>query len=472
MPKVSILLTSYNHEKYIGESIESILNQTYKDFELVILDDASTDNSVKIIKSFKDKRIKPIFRKKNLNRAICKEVIEPLQGEYIAIAHCDDKWNKDKLEKQVKYLDKHKNNAACFTWVELIDEFNNRINEKANYTNFNVKNRTRYEWLNNFFYNGNCLCHPSILLRKSIQEEDDLYTYGLGALPDFYRWVKILLKHDVYIIEEELTCFRIRTNGGNTSGINPSNLIRNSFDLYKVLDLYKSINEKEFLKIFPEAKKYLVKKEIITEYALGQICLNMNNICRNTYRFYGLNLIYELLNNPNTRKKLKELYNYDHQPFVQATGTYDVFGMIQKGYFMDTSIFIGKDSVFNEDNKLTQKVSVLGSEGSFSTKFKLPKNVKKIRIDLDEDIYRSFSELKIMINGKKVKYEGNKTRIINNELVFLTVDPQIILESEENIKKVEINGQTKVIPMSEMENILTQKEENRIKRRLKRLLKR
>ena len=95
MPKVSILLTSYNHEKYIGESIESILNQTYTDFELVILDDASTDNSVKIIKSFKDKRIKPIFRKKNLNRAICKEVIEPLQGEYIAIAHCDDKWSKD-----------------------------------------------------------------------------------------------------------------------------------------------------------------------------------------------------------------------------------------------------------------------------------------------------------------------------------------------------------------------------------------
>ena len=122
MPKVSVLLTSYNHGNYIGESIQSILDQTYKDFELVILDDASTDNSVEVIKSFKDKRIKTIFRKKNLCRAICKEIIEPLQGEYIAIAHCDDKWNKEKLEKKVKYLDTHKNTAACFTWVELIDE--------------------------------------------------------------------------------------------------------------------------------------------------------------------------------------------------------------------------------------------------------------------------------------------------------------------------------------------------------------
>ena len=147
-----------------------------------------------------------------------------------------------------------------------------KITKENIYTNFNVKNRNRYEWLNHFFYNGNCFCHPSILLRKSVQIEDDLYTNGLGALPDMYRWTKILLKHDIHVIEEELTCFRIRSNGGNTSGINPDNLVRNSFDLYKILDLYKSIKDKNtFLKIFPNAKEYLVKKDIIIEYAFAKI---------------------------------------------------------------------------------------------------------------------------------------------------------------------------------------------------------
>ncbi len=66
MPKVSILMTSYNHEKFIGESIESVLEQTFTDFELIIVDDRSTDSSFKIIKSFKDERIIAIQNKRNM----------------------------------------------------------------------------------------------------------------------------------------------------------------------------------------------------------------------------------------------------------------------------------------------------------------------------------------------------------------------------------------------------------------------
>lgn len=472
MPKVSILLTSYNHEKYIGKSIQSILDQTYKDFELVILDDASTDNSTNVIKSFKDERIKPIFRKKNLNRAICKEIISKLKGEYIAIAHCDDEWKEDKLEKQVKYLDEHKNVAACFTHVGLIDELDNIIEDKTVYVDFNVKNRTRYEWLRHFFYYGNCLCHPSILLRKSVQEKDNLYTNGLGALPDFYRWIKLLLKHDIYIIEEELTFFRIRTNGGNTSGANPANVIRNGFDIYQVLDLYRNIKDKNmFLKVFPEAKKYVVKNDIVLEYALGKLCLEINNVCSNACRFYGLNLIYSLLQDEKICKKLLELYNYDHQAFIKDVSMYDVFGLIKKGNFMDTSIFLADKDMFSEENKLNQKVSVTGSDGSFSVEFKIMKNTKKVRIDIDEEVYRAFKELKIKINNEEVNYKGNKTRKINDELVFLTVDPQIVIEKNENIKKIEISGKTRTIPAVEMENILSGKR-NIITRILKRLLRR
>lgn len=457
MPKVSILLTSYNHEKYIAESIQSILNQTYKDFELVILDDASTDNSVKIIKSFKDERIKPIFRKKNVARAICKEVIEPLKGEYFALAHSDDVWEKDKLEKQVKYLDEHKNTAACFTWVKLIDDDGNKIDDKTAYMNFNVKNRSREQWLNTFFNEGNYFCHPSCLIRKKVQIKEDLYTYGIGSLPDFYRWVKLLLKYDVYVVPKELTCFRIRNNGKNFSGRNRANVIRNEFDVYKVLDLYRSIDSKEFLKVFPTAKKYVVNKEFIKEYALARLCIEKENNHSNAYKFYGLNLIYDLLQDENKRKRLEKLYNYNHRDFTKETGQYDVFNVIPKEYFMDCSIFYSNDNSFSESKKKESLVSV-SNNGDFYAEFSdFPSDITKVRIDLDENIYRAYRNLKIIINGKEEKFKIKKSYKNKNELIVLTIDPQIIINVKEKIDKIEIKGVTRVVPNIDIERIFFKK---------------
>ncbi len=122
MSKVSILLSSYNHANYLKKSIDSILNQTYNDFELIIVDDCSSDDSWKIIKSYKDKRIRKIRHKENKGSILTIELVESFNGEYFAVAHCDDYWEKTKLEKQVKFLEEHHEIAACFTYVKLVDE--------------------------------------------------------------------------------------------------------------------------------------------------------------------------------------------------------------------------------------------------------------------------------------------------------------------------------------------------------------
>ena len=101
MSKISILLSSYNHEEYIAESIESILRQTFNDFELVIVDDHSDDNSWEVIKKYNDPRIKAKRLEKNTNCAYVWPTLMSLESEYIAVAHCDDKWREDKLEKQM-----------------------------------------------------------------------------------------------------------------------------------------------------------------------------------------------------------------------------------------------------------------------------------------------------------------------------------------------------------------------------------
>src|SRR5689334_17894284 len=100
IPKVSIILTSYNHAKYLQQAIDSALSQTFSDFELIIWDDASTDQSWEIIQSYSDSRIKSFRNRENkgvfvLNRAIQ----EIATGEYIAIHHSDDIWERKKLEK-------------------------------------------------------------------------------------------------------------------------------------------------------------------------------------------------------------------------------------------------------------------------------------------------------------------------------------------------------------------------------------
>ena len=104
---VTVWLTSYNHEKYLRESIDSILAQTFSDFELYIIDDNSTDNSWEIIKSYQDHRIHCIHHEKNLGHSDLEKLYPIFNTQYLAIAHSDDKWAPDKLEKQVAYLYAH-----------------------------------------------------------------------------------------------------------------------------------------------------------------------------------------------------------------------------------------------------------------------------------------------------------------------------------------------------------------------------
>jgi len=125
--KISVIIPSYNHSKFLKKAIDSVLNQTYQDFELIILDDCSTDSSAKIINSYKDERIRKYFNEKN-NGAVntLNQLIDLASGEYIALLNSDDFWSNDKLEKQLAYLEENKEVAACFTWADFVNE-NNKI---------------------------------------------------------------------------------------------------------------------------------------------------------------------------------------------------------------------------------------------------------------------------------------------------------------------------------------------------------
>ena len=104
MPKISVIMTVYNtEEKYLREAIESVLNQTFSDFEFIIVDDGSTNNAVEVVKSYRDERIKLVLNGKNLGMAKSSNIgLEMAQGEYIARMDSDDISLPERFEKQVE----------------------------------------------------------------------------------------------------------------------------------------------------------------------------------------------------------------------------------------------------------------------------------------------------------------------------------------------------------------------------------
>ena len=123
-PKISVMMIVYNAEKFIREAIESILNQTFSDFEFIILDDHSTDNSYEIINEYakRDNRILVLHNEKNLGIAESRtKCIKFAKGKYIAIADADDISIPTRLEKQLKYLEEHKEYGVVGSFLELFD---------------------------------------------------------------------------------------------------------------------------------------------------------------------------------------------------------------------------------------------------------------------------------------------------------------------------------------------------------------
>ena len=327
--RVSVILTSYNHAKYLKEAIDSVLDQTFSDFELIIWDDASTDDSWQIISSYSDKRIKP-FRNEAHKRALWgmnKAISEIAVGEYIAIHHSDDVWEPQKLEKQVAFLDSHTEIGAVFSNAFIITENGKFLESKSNvyFQIFEQPNRSRYDWLNHFFCYGNVLCHPSVLIRKTCFEAGQPYRYGLGLLADLDLWVRLCLKHEIFVMPEKLIRYRVRANRTNAS-TDPQTRIRRPFEFLQVLDNYKRIaTPEELVKVFPVSQKYVTPAGCDLEFALGMVALELKPY--KVTELFGLNLLFEALNDPARAQLIDELYGFANKDFVPLTVKHDVFSI-------------------------------------------------------------------------------------------------------------------------------------------------
>lgn len=226
---VSIILCTYNRENSIRYSIDSILEQTYQNWELIIVDDGSTDGTEKILEEYQDHRIRKIVLSDNSYYCYAaNKGIREASGKYIAFATSDDIWEKTKLEKQIAYLEAHPECGAVFSHVFLIDAEGVRNDEQypEMVSLFQKENRTRDKWLRELFENGNQLSHPSAIVRKSILDEIGGYNLLFAQVADMDLWIRILQKTEIYVFQEQLVGYRWWSAKGQISGVTEEKQMR------------------------------------------------------------------------------------------------------------------------------------------------------------------------------------------------------------------------------------------------------
>jgi len=328
-PLVSVIIPSYNHEAFIEECIQSVLDQTFQDFEIVITDDGSTDGTVEKIKRFSDPRIRLFEHAKNEGASIAaNNCLRHARGEYIAMLSSDDAWLPEKLEIQVDYLQNHPEIYAVFTKINWIDENSELITEPDFYYKDifnNAENRSRYEWLHLFFFQGNCLCHPSSLIRREVYQVVGLFDPRLANLPDLDLWVRVCLHYDIHILDQKLVNLRHFVNENNASGNNLQNNIRVWYEHRKILDHYLSITDpEEIAKIFPESQIYGNFDSQYTPFILGRIAIDAGFVYK---ILWGLDVLFEQLKDPDNAERIQTKFGFTYLDFIRLVGEHDTFGI-------------------------------------------------------------------------------------------------------------------------------------------------
>ncbi|AIF50652.1 glycosyltransferase [Pelosinus sp. UFO1] len=203
IPKVSVIMPVYNAEDYLSQAIESILGQTFTDFEFIIIDDGSTDNSLNIIKTYNDSRIILIRNETNLKLiASLNKGMNLANGKYIARMDADDISLPERLARQVEFMDQHPNVAVCGTWVELFGEC------EQSFWHF-PDNPDVAKCVLLF---GCCIAHPSAMLRRTILETGLCYSDLYPHAEDYGFWVQIAKKFDITSLPQVLLKYRISGN--------------------------------------------------------------------------------------------------------------------------------------------------------------------------------------------------------------------------------------------------------------------
>ena len=278
MPFFSVIIPLYNKESYIEATVKSVLNQTFSDFEVILVDDGSTDNSLEVVKSFSDLRIHIIENNKNKGLSASRNTgIKNAKANYIAFLDADDLWKPTFLEKINFLINKYPQASIFATKYDILLK-NNKLIEYQ----FQIKNFNNYGVISNFFecnlnqsiFNSSCLC-----IQKSVFENIGFYNESINYSEDIDLYIRSLAQYKLAYFDKALATYLILSENQITQSsligktIPDFDFYENKFkgrnDIKKYLDFQRYFKAKQF-KLLNETNRY---KKIVAKIDLKNLTL-------------------------------------------------------------------------------------------------------------------------------------------------------------------------------------------------------
>ena len=314
-PAISVIIKSYNHEKYVAETITSVLNQTFRDFQLVITDDGSADATVDVIKGFADPRID--FVALPINQGLSNAMNVSLRratGEFVAILNSDDYADPARLERQLAYLGSNPAAVAVFSEPRIVDEDGNECALLPVFARpFSFPDFSVGTWLQQFFLNGNCVCAPSAMIRRSGYWAAGPYDRRLTNLQDLDMWIRMLASGELHVLPDRLTTFRVRANSENLSAPRPDTQLRAPFEYAQILRRFLTLDERLVRDAFAEPlAKHAISPDLPVAQCLAELALATNTP---SHRAFALETFFAAAKTDSDFARLR-----------QVTGQVNLFG--------------------------------------------------------------------------------------------------------------------------------------------------
>lgn len=302
-PKITVLMSVYNGERYLREAIDSILNQTFKYFEFLIINDGSTDSTAEILQSYSDSRIKIINNERNIGLTKSLNMgLMMAKGEYIARMDADDISVKDRLKLQYDFLENNKDIGFVFSLADVIDVAGKRV---GRFDKIFSPEEVYY-----ILYFGNCIAHSTVFFSKDIVINSGGYDERMDKAQDYELWTRLSKITKLVQINKVLVSWReTKSNMSSTylcQQTNPANRISKQ----KIEDIIgKKITNNEY--------------SVLKDMKLDNVKINNFNIFKNILTLldtFNKNLLSKESNLIKKiglqEKKLKNIIKYKRDKYI------------------------------------------------------------------------------------------------------------------------------------------------------------
>jgi glycosyltransferase involved in cell wall biosynthesis len=321
--KVSVIVPNYNHSQFLHQRLDSVFNQTYSDYEVILLDDCSTDTSREILDQYRNhpKVTNIVFNEQNSGSTFkqWEKGIQLAKGEYIWIAESDDYCENDFLEILIKKLDQFPNTGMAYCQSVSVDSQNRILNSWTEHTKVFVPNI----WHLSFYLNGqtaikefflyrNVIPNASALVfRKSFYKSTSGFETQMKLNGDWFFWIKMLEISDLIYIAKSLNYFRYHENKVTNSNCKNFNNLVELCEIYRYLQckICLSINQKR------EMTKTILRFWIFQMYK-ARIIISLQNLPRITKSVYSINSVFYMFLIPVTWEIIKMKLSHKYYEIV------------------------------------------------------------------------------------------------------------------------------------------------------------